>query len=153
MRYLFLFLCLCEAAKAAHIDVCAEQHIKSIFPRMSAYFTSASYINRPVYPLAPTSLLCFPYSFIPNWKWFPNNQFPCHIWSSLCPNHSSNLTWNTLVSFFFFFLLSLPPFLVLFTALLSVYLSFFSCPEAMDRKARLRHSPSNIARDSSSQYT
>lgn len=44
------------------IYICADQHFKSVFPRMSAYFTSASYINRPVYTLAPTAVLSFPYS-------------------------------------------------------------------------------------------
>lgn len=50
--------------------------------------------------------------FTPNWKRFQNNPF--QIWNSLRPNQHSLVKVPIL-----FFLLSLPPFLVLFTTLLS----------------------------------
>lgn len=64
VKYLFFFFCLREAVNVAHVNVCTDRHFKSVFPPVSADFTSASHINTPVYPLAPTSLLSFPYSFI-----------------------------------------------------------------------------------------
>ncbi len=100
-----LSLCLsvwgCEGSTQSHL--CRPALLSLFFLLMSAYFTSASYINRPVYPLAPTSALSFPYSFIPNWKRFPNNQFPCRIWSSLRPNHLQSEFWFVLSFFLFFF--------------------------------------------------
>lgn len=43
------------------IYIWADQHFKPAFPHMSAYFTSASYINSPVYTMAPATVLAFPH--------------------------------------------------------------------------------------------
>lgn len=71
--------------------------------------------------------------FVPNWKWFPNNQFPSLIWNILHPNQRSLKVLISLrianpplpLTSSFFGLAHRPP----------VYPALFYCPEAMDRKA------------------
>lgn len=71
--------------------------------------------------------------FIPNWKWFPNNQFPSLIRNILHPNQHSLKVLISLgianppppLTSSFFGLAHRPP----------VYPALFYCPEAMDRKA------------------
>lgn len=132
-----LCFCLCEAVKLAHIHSCGDQHFLSqLFPLMSAYFTSASYINRPVCtPWHPPAFSPFHSLLYQIGSGFQIINFHVTFGAACIQitfSQSSDLTWNTL--FFLFF----PPLTSSFFGLVHrppVYLSFFSCPEAMDRKA------------------
>lgn len=62
--------CLCEAVKVAHTHICADQHLKPVFPPFVCIFHICFlYQQTMLYPLAPTTVP----SFIPNWKWFPKS--------------------------------------------------------------------------------